>query len=32
MNMKKLIDEADFDNVEQISKRWKKDVKNSPIN
>jgi len=24
MNMKKLIEEADFDNVEQISKRWKK--------
>lgn len=31
MNMKKLIEEADFDNVEQISKRWKKDIKNSPI-
>ena len=26
--MKKLIDEADFDNVEQISIRWKKDTSN----
>ena len=23
MNMKKLIDETDFDNLSQISKKWK---------
>lgn len=31
--MKKMIDDVDFDNVEQISKRWKKDtVKHTPAN
>ena len=29
MDMKKLIDDTDFDNLNQLSKRWKKDGNNN---
>jgi hypothetical protein len=30
--MKKMIDDVDFDNVEQISRRWKKDANKGTLN
>ena len=31
MDMRKLIDETDFDNINELSKRWKKDSNNSSL-
>lgn len=30
MDMKKLIDEADFDNINELSKRWKREPHHEP--
>jgi len=32
MDMRKLIDETDFDNINELSRRWKKDTKRSSHN
>lgn len=31
MDMRKLIDDTDFDNLNELSKRWKKDVNRSEL-
>ena len=32
MDMRKLIDETDFDNINELSRRWKKDTLRSSQN